>query len=122
MYENIKPLKLNIISDIHFYAREMGSEGKAFEKANVTASNEMRYSKEILTSLMDQLADDECEIVLVSGDTTCHAERKSHEGVTALLRSLKERGKKVYVITATHDFTGDGYTHLYDGDERKNVP
>lgn len=122
MYENIKPLKLNIISDIHFYAREMGSEGKAFEKANVTASNEMRYSKEILTSLMDQLAEDECEIVLVSGDTTCHAERKSHEGVTALLRSLKERGKRVYAITATHDFTGDGYTHLYDGDERKNVP
>ena len=122
MYENIKPLKLNIISDIHFYAREMGSEGKAFEKANVTASNEMRYSKEILSSLMDQLAEDECEIVLVSGDTTCHAERKSHEGVTALLRSLKERGKRVYAITATHDFTGDGYTHLYDGDERKNVP
>lgn len=121
MYENIKPLKLNVISDIHFYAREMGCEGKAFDKANVTASNEMYYSKEILSSLMDQLADDECEIVLVSGDTTCKAERKAHEGVIKLLRSLKERGKKVYVITATHDFSGDGKTYFYDGDERKSV-
>ena len=121
MYENIKPLKLNVISDIHFYAREMGCEGKAFDKANVTASNEMYYSKEILSSLMDQLADDECEIVLVSGDTTCKAERKAHEGVIKLLRSLKERGKKVYVITATHDFSGDGKTYFYDGDERKKV-
>ncbi|MBR2418486.1 MAG: hypothetical protein IKB12_07620, partial [Clostridia bacterium] len=60
MYENIKPLKLNVISDIHFYAREMGCEGKAFDKANVTASNEMYYSKEILASLMDQLAENEC--------------------------------------------------------------
>lgn len=121
MYENIKPLKLNVISDIHFYAREMGCEGKAFDKANVTASNEMYYSKEILSSLMDQLADDECEIVLVSGDTTCKAERKAHVGVIKLLRSLKERGKKVYVITATHDFSGDGKTYFYDGDERKKV-
>ena len=35
MYENIKPLKVNIISDVHYYAREMGCEGKAFDKANV---------------------------------------------------------------------------------------
>lgn len=121
MYENIKPLKLNIISDIHYYAREMGCEGKAFEKANASASNELYHSKEILSSLMDQLAEDECEIVLVSGDTTNKAEKPSHEGVIKLLRSLKERGKKVFVITATHDFNDDGMTYLYDGDERKKV-
>ena len=57
MYENVKPLKLNVISDIHFYARKMGCEGKAFDKANASASNELYYSKEILTSLMDQLAE-----------------------------------------------------------------
>ncbi len=122
MYENIKPLKVNIISDIHYYAREMGCEGKAFDKANVTASNEMYYSKEILEALMEQLAKDDADIVLVSGDTTCKAEKPSHEGVIGLLRSLKERGKKVYVITATHDFNGDGMTYFYDGDERKTVP
>ena len=122
MYENIRPLKVNIISDIHYYAREMGCEGKAFDKANVTASNEMYYSKEILEALMDQLAKDDADIVLVSGDTTCKAEKPSHEGVISLLRSLKERGKKVYVITATHDFNDNGMTYFYDGDERKTVP
>ena len=122
MYENIKPLKVNIISDIHYYAREMGCEGKAFDKANATASNEMIHSKEILEALMDQLAKDEADIVLVSGDTTNKAEKPSHEGVIRVLRSLKERGKRVYVITATHDFNGDGMTYAYDGDERKKVP
>ena len=34
MYENIKPLKVNIISDIHYYSKETGVTGKAFEKEN----------------------------------------------------------------------------------------
>ena len=122
MYENIKPLKVNIISDIHYYAREMGYSGKAFDKTNATASNEMVYSKEILEALMDQLAKDDAEIVLVSGDVTNKAEIPSHEGVIKVLRSLKERGKRVYVITATHDFTDSNMTYCYEGDERKTVP
>ena len=122
MYENIRPLKVNIISDIHYYARETGYEGKAFDKTNATASNEMVYSKEILEALMDQLAKDDAEIVLVSGDTTNKAEKASHEGVTKLLRDLKAKGKRVYVITATHDFNGDGMTYAYEGDEKKVVP
>ena len=64
MYENIKPLKVNIISDIHYYSREMGYEGKAFDKTNATASNEMVYSKEILEALMNQLANSDSDIVL----------------------------------------------------------
>ena len=34
MYENHKPLKINIISDIHYYSKETGVTGKAFEKEN----------------------------------------------------------------------------------------
>ncbi len=122
MYENIKPLKVNIISDIHYYAREMGCAGKAFDKANVTNSNEMYYSREILEALMKQLAEDDPDIVLVSGDTTCKAEKPAHEGIIKLLRELKEKGKRVYVITATHDFNDNGMTYFYEGDERRQVP
>ncbi len=121
MYENIKPLKLNVISDIHYYAREMGCEGKAFLKESSANSNEMYYSKEILEQLATQLVKDECEIILVSGDTTNHAEKPSHEGVIKILRSLKEQGKRVYAITATHDFSDDGLTNFFDGDEKKKV-
>ncbi len=121
MYENHKPLKVNIISDIHYYSREMGCTGKAFEKDNAKTPNDMKNSKEILAALMDQLAKDEPDIVLVSGDTTNKAEKPSHEGVIALLRSLKERGKQVYVITATHDYNDDGMTGKYEGDEKIKV-
>ena len=122
MYENIKPLKLNIISDIHYYSEKTGVSGKAFEKENAKTPNDLLNCEKILSSLMDQLAEDECEIVLVSGDVTTNAEKEAHEGVINLLRSLKQRGKRVYVITATHDFHGDGMTRRFEGDEKIAVP
>ncbi len=122
MYENIRPLKLNIISDIHYYSKETGISGKGFEKENAKTPNDLYNCEKILSSLMDQLAEDECEFVLVSGDVTTKAEREAHEGVIKLLRSLKERGKKVYVITATHDYHDGDVTRKYVGDEAVTVP
>ncbi|MGN0448504.1 MAG: metallophosphoesterase family protein [Acutalibacteraceae bacterium] len=122
MYENLKPLKINIISDLHYYAKETGIDGKAFEKENAKNPNDMKNSEEILTALMNQLANDEPDIVLVSGDTTTHAEKPAHKGIIELLRSLKARGKRVYVITATHDYNDDGMTHEYTTGERCAVP
>lgn len=122
MYESIKPLKLNIISDIHYYSKETGISGKGFEKEYAKTANDLLNCEEILTSLMNQLAEDESEIVLVSGDVTTMAEREAHEGVIKLLRSLKERGKRVYVITATHDYHDGDVTRRYDGDEAVTVP
>lgn len=122
MYENHKPLKINIISDIHYYSKETGVSGKAFEKENAKTPNDLLNCEKILSSLMDQLAQDECDIVLVSGDVTTKAEIEAHEGVTKLLRSLKERGKKVYVITATHDYHDGDVTRKFDGDNVIQVP
>ena len=122
MYENHKPLKINIISDIHYYSKETGVSGKAFEKENAKTPNDLYNCEEILSSLMDQLAADEAEIVLVSGDVTTKAEIEAHEGVIKLLRSLKERGKKVYVITATHDYHDGDVTRKFDGDNVIAVP
>ena len=39
-----------------------------------------------------------------------------------MLRDLKKRGKRVYVITATHDFRDGGVADGYDGDETIKVP
>ena len=39
-----------------------------------------------------------------------------------MLRDLKKRGKRVYVITATHDFRDRGVADGYDGDKKIEVP
>ena len=122
MYENHKPLKLNIISDIHYYSKETGVTGKAFEKENAKTPNDLYNCEEILYSLAQQLAKDDCEIVLVSGDITTKAEVEAHKGAIELLRSLKQKGKKVYVITATHDYHDGDVTRKFVGDEAVTVP
>lgn len=122
MYEHIKPLKLNIISDIHYYSKKTGVTGKAFDKENAKTPNDLCNCEEILSSLSQQLIDDECEIVLVSGDVTTHAEREAHEGAIELFRKLKNAGKRVYAITATHDYTDNNITRRFEGDELVAVP
>ena len=39
-----------------------------------------------------------------------------------MLRDLKAAGKRVYVITATHDYQDDGQTNAYRGDEKIKIP
>ena len=43
-------------------------------------------------------------IVLIAGDLTYNGELESHKEMIAKLYRLKNAGKRVFVITATHDF------------------
>ncbi|MCM1544689.1 MAG: metallophosphoesterase, partial [Ruminococcus sp.] len=114
MYENHSPLTIDVISDLHYYAKSVGISGPDFEKANSKSQCDLKNCEEILDALARQLEKDKSsDIVLVSGDVTSNAEPASHEGVIALLRRLKQNGKRVYVITATHDYRDNNQTDSY---------
>ena len=114
MYKQLKPLKINVISDLHYFAKSLGTSGPEFEKANAKAANDLLHTEEILEALKTQLADkNEPEIILVSGDTNYNGEPESHSGVIRLLSELQEKGKKVYAITATHDFRDNNKTRRF---------
>ena len=66
--------------------------------------------------------DTSTDIVVLSGDTTRNGELSSHEEFIEMLHDLQKRGKRVYVITATHDYRGGGVTEGYEGDEAIQVP
>jgi hypothetical protein len=66
--------------------------------------------------------DTSTDIIVLSGDTTKDGEVSSHEEFIEMLRDLKKRGKRIYVITATHDFRTEGTTKGYDGDNEIDVP
>lgn len=63
-------------------------------------------------------ADTSTDIVVLAGDTTRDGELASHAEFIEMLRDLKKRGKRVYVITATHDYRDGGVADGYDGDKR----
>lgn len=114
MFENTRPLKINVISDIHYYAKSVGTQGPGFEKANAKSTFDLFHNEEILDALTSQLIKDkETEIVLVSGDLTNNAEPASHDGALRMLKKIKDSGKKVFMITATHDYRDNNETDSY---------
>ncbi|MBQ8029732.1 MAG: metallophosphoesterase [Clostridia bacterium] len=114
MFKNHSPITVNVISDIHYYSKKVGVSGEAFEKVNAKTANDLVNTEEILEKLINQLGNDsESDIVLVSGDVTRDGEPDSHMECIALLKKLQTMGKKVYVITATHDYRDGNQTDSY---------
>lgn len=117
------PLKLNILTDTHYYSNENGTSGKAYDFANLKSQKLLADSAEVLQTAFDQIASDsESDILLISGDVTNNGELNSHAEFIEMLRNFKAKGKRVYVLTATHDYRSEGYTDGYNGDSTYKVP
>ncbi len=120
---NIKPFKITVLTDTHYYSLKSGSSGKAYEAASAKSQKLLAESGEVLSAAFEQIAaDNESDILLISGDVTNNGELTAHEEFIGMLRALKEKGKRVYVITATHDFRKSGETDAYDGDVTVKTP
>ena len=120
---NNEPLKIQFITDTHYYSRKNGTEGKAYEKDESKSQMVVKDSDLVLKRAFDMLCEDtSTDIVVLSGDTTRNGELTPHEEFIEMLRDLKKRGKRVYVITATHDYQDGGVTKGFDGDKQIEVP
>ncbi len=116
------PLTFTVITDLHYYSSKNGVDTKSYNYADSKSQILMKDSPAVLTTAFAQMAkDSESNIILIGGDTTSNAEFSSHEEFINLCRALKATGKRVYTITATHDFHGDGKTNDYNGDEPVRV-
>lgn len=118
-----EPLKIQFITDIHHYSRKVGTEGKAYEKAESKSQKVIKDTDLVLNEAWNILCEDKStDIVVVAGDTTRDGEIDSHKEVIDMLHDLQKRGKRVYVITATHDFRDGGVADGYVGGEVVKVP
>lgn len=114
---NNEPLKVQFIADLHYYSRKAGTEGKAYKKAESKSQKVIKDSDLVIKAGFDMLCEDtSTDIILLAGDTTRDGELESHKEFIDMLHDLQKRGKRVYVITATHDFRDGGVADGYDGD------
>ena len=120
---NYSPLTVTVLTDTHYYSKEIGIHGTAYETANSRSQKLLAESAEVLEAAFKQIAEDKSnDIVLISGDLTNNGELNSHKEFIEMLQSLKDRGKKVFVITATHDFRANGVSEAYRGDNKIQIP
>lgn len=99
-------LEFTLISDTHYFSKKNFVDG--FDRNKKPKHDQLFFSmsEEIVNHTFDILCkNDMPDIILISGDLTYNGEKSSHIEMKNALRKLKNNGKKVYVITATHDYT-----------------
>lgn len=120
---NNEPLKIQFLTDPHYYSRKGGTEGKAYENAESKSQKVIKDSDLVIKAGFDMLLEDtSTDIIVIAGDTTRDGEIESHKEFIEMLYDLKAKGKRVYVITATHDYRWKGIADGYDGDNVIEVP
>ncbi len=116
----MNPLKFYLVTDTHYFENSLGAEGKAFDEYMKREQYFMKESDAIIESVFKKIAEDkETDIVIIPGDLTKNGEKESHTSFIKHLYKLKESGKKIYVITAGHDY--NEYSFGYKNDERIEV-
>ncbi|MBQ5904275.1 MAG: metallophosphoesterase [Clostridia bacterium] len=112
----MKPISFYLVTDTHYFENKLGAGGKAFEKNMVTEQYFVKESHAIVSSTFEKIMEDkETDIVIIPGDLVKNGEKESHNSFIKELYKLKENGKKVYVITAGHDYNDSAYILKDDG-------
>jgi 3',5'-cyclic AMP phosphodiesterase CpdA len=110
-----------VMTDLHTYNPDLGTEGKAFEDYVAGDYKLTKESAEILQTAAGQINSENVSFVLVPGDLTDHGDRASHELVVQCLKQLQASGKKVYVIPGNHDIDNPNAVS-YAGNFIQSVP
>lgn len=110
------PLKFYLLTDTHYFEESLGAEGKAYEEYMKTEAFYLKESSAINKAVFNKLKEDtETELIIIPGDLSKDGEYESHKSLIKELNALKEAGKKIFVLTAGHDY--NEYGRSYKNDE-----
>lgn len=110
-------LNFYLVTDTHFFDSSFKRSGAAYEKRSISDQKCVAETPAIIDAGFKQIADDkETNIILIPGDLVYRGEYQSHIGLRNRLYKLKEEDKKIYLITARHDYD-DNDSFEFDGDK-----
>lgn len=107
---------LTFIADTHHYSRTLGDSGKAFTFRSDSDQKCLKETGAIIDSAFEYLGKSDCDAVCIAGDLSDNGETVSHEEFREKLYKL-QKNKKVYVITATHDWCCDKNPRRFSGND-----
>lgn len=113
-----KPFSFFLVTDTHYFDSSFKRTGEAYEKRSITDQKCVAETPAIIDAGFEQIAQDkETNVILIPGDLVYRGEYQSHIGFRERLYKLKEQGKRIYLITARHDYCEDGEPVEFDGDK-----
>lgn len=115
----MKDFSFYLVTDPHYYDSSFKRTGSAYEERSKTDQKCVAETPAIIDAGFEQIASDKStDIVLIPGDLVYRGEYQSHVGFREKLYKLRDSGKKIYLITARHDYAEDPIE--FDGD--KTIP
>ena len=101
----MKPFDFYLVTDTHYFEPTLGCSGEAYENYMKNEMYCLAESSKIVKAVFDRLIEDrETNTVIIPGDLSKDGEKQSHISFIKELRRLQQAGKKVFVITAGHDY------------------
>ena len=113
----MKPLKFYLITDTHFFINLLGAYGEAYEEFMDFEQKCFAETESINRAVFSYLEEaKEADILLIAGDLSFNGEKESNEAFSQLLHEFKEKsGKRIYVVTAGHDFNDNPFAFNENG-------
>ena len=110
----MKETKITFIADTHHFSPTLADHGRQYELRSGSDQKCLLETGSIIDAAFEKIAKSDTEAVMLIGDISDNGERVSHEELREKLYKLKE-SKKVYVITATHDWCCDQNPRKFRG-------
>lgn len=102
-------LQFYIIADNHYFSKKLWVDGEAIERRCHGDQVVIKESPEVNEAFFKVIEQDaEADLVVIIGDLINCGERLCHDEFIERLHKLEENGKRVLVLTATHDYNGCG--------------
>lgn len=98
-----QPVRIAILSDIHYLSPEIAQPGTALEKYETATGRIISDLHAVLDKTLAEIEAAETDILLITGDITNHGEKQSHIDFTKKLYPLQQRGMRILVIPGNHD-------------------
>lgn len=118
-------LKIAVLSDIHYMHKDLMNgdlkKDTAFLKDIMPNKAMQEYSIPIFGKVVSELMSEHPDILLIAGDMAKSGEEKSHRAVAELLRTLKEKGIKIYITPGNNDINSPT-AYAYNNGIRTKVP
>ncbi len=98
-----------VLTDAHYVSPQIWVEGDPINRRERSDQIALKATPQILDAFIEKiLSDDEADTVIFTGDNVNNGDLASHEEFRECLSHLTDADKKVYVVSATHDYCGAG--------------
>lgn len=98
-----EPIKIGVITDTHYLSEQLMDNGIAVNNYVTSTGKNVKDVPAVLDKVLNEYLNSDIDVLLITGDITKDGEKQSHLDFVKKLKSLQDKGIRVFVIPGNHD-------------------